>query len=250
MATNPNAELQLRQMEYEMTPAGQQQRQLDILARQSAMYAASTIIPDTYRNNPGNCGIAIDMAQRMGCNPLMVMQNLYIVHGQPSFSSKFLIAALNSTGRFSPLSYEWTGEEGKPSWGCRATAVRLSDGEVLKGSKITLDMATKEGWATKKDSKWQSMPEQMLMYRAAAFFQRAYAPEVSMGFISTEEAEEQMVKTEDTTYVEVSGDNNVDRAREALNHPAGNASPAPSTTKDSSGLSDEEKAAIEAMERE
>ena len=39
--------------------------------------AESTIVPPTFKGNIGNAMIAIDMAQRMHTNPLMVMQNLY-----------------------------------------------------------------------------------------------------------------------------------------------------------------------------
>lgn len=185
-----NLALQVKKMEYELSPAGQEQRKFDVIARKANMLAATTIIPDAYKNNPGNCAIAVEMSERMNCNPLMVMQNLYIVHGQPSFSSKFLIAAINATGRFSPLDYEWKGEERAKNWSCRATAKRLVDGKELHGAWVSMEMAFKEGWATKNGSKWQTMPELMLMYRAAAFFQRVYAPEVSMGFISTEEVED------------------------------------------------------------
>ena len=38
----------------------------------------------------------------------MVMQNLYIVYGRPSWSSKFLIATINTCGRFEPLKFELT----------------------------------------------------------------------------------------------------------------------------------------------
>ena len=48
-------------------------------------------------------------------------------------------------------------------------------------------MAKAEGWLTKTGSKWQTMPELMLKYRAAAFFGRLYAPEVLMGMQTAEE---------------------------------------------------------------
>lgn len=95
-----------------MTPVGQTVKQFEVMQRMANMYTTSTIVPDTYKGNVGNCVIALDMAMRMGCNPLMCMQNLYIVHGNPAFSSKFLIATINASGRFSPLRYEFKGEEG------------------------------------------------------------------------------------------------------------------------------------------
>lgn len=168
--------------------------------RMAKMYTTSSIVPDTYRNNIGNCVIAIDMAQRMQANPLMVMQNLYIVHGNPSWSSKFLISCINSCGRFSPLRYEFKGKEGGKDWACRAFAFEKSDvnhQEPLYGDWITMQMAEKEGWTSKPGSKWMTMPGQMLRYRAAAFWQRVYAPEISMGFYTKEEVEDGAIGTVD-----------------------------------------------------
>ena len=53
-----------------------------------------------------------------------------------------------------------------------------------------MEMAEKEGWTKKAGSKWLTMPDQMLIYRAAALWSRAYAPEISMGFLTKEEAED------------------------------------------------------------
>lgn len=173
---NQVTELQIIQAkqaaEFAMTPVGQTVKQFEVMQRMANMYTTSTIVPDTYKGNVGNCVIALDMAMRMGCNPLMCMQNLYIVHGNPAFSSKFLIATINASGRFSPLRYEFKGEEGTPEYGCRCIAYESSDKdhkEPLHGDWITMGMAEKEGWTKKNGSKWQSMPSQMLRYRAAAF---------------------------------------------------------------------------------
>lgn len=188
--------------EFAMTPVGQTVKQFEIMQRMANMYTASTIVPDTYKGNVGNCVIALDMAMRMNANPLMVMQNLYIVYGNPSFSSKFLIATINASGRFSPLRYEFKGEEGTHGYGCRCVAYEASDKEhkePLHGDWITMGMAEKEGWTKKNGSKWQSMPSQMLRYRAAAFWQRVYCPEISMGLITKEEADD----IQDAEYEEV-----------------------------------------------
>lgn len=188
--------------EFAMTPVGQTVKQFEVMQRMAKMYTESTIVPDTYKGNIGNCVIALDMAMRMGCNPLMCMQNLYIVHGNPAFSSKFLIATINASGRFSPLRYEFKGEEGTLEYGCRCIAYESSDKEhkePLHGDWITIGMAGKEGWIKKNGSKWQSMPSQMLRYRAAAFWQRVYCPEISMGLITKEEADD----IQDVEYTEI-----------------------------------------------
>lgn len=150
-------------------------------------FAASTLVPAQYRDNVANCIVALEMANRMQASPLMVMQNLYIVHGNPGWSSKFLIACFNQSGRFSALRYEFDLDANKVPYGCRAWAVEKSTQERLVGSTVTLDMAKAEGWSTKSGSKWKTMPELMLQYRAAAFFVRVYAPEISMGLQTDDE---------------------------------------------------------------
>lgn len=199
-----SSDASMAEIQFALTPIGQQIKQFETLQRMAKMYTTSTIVPDTYKNNIGNCVIAIDMAFRMNANPLMVMQNLYVVHGNPSFSSKFLIATINASGRFTPLRYEFAGKENTDSWKCRCYAYETSDKthkEPLYGDWISIEMAKKEGWMGKSGSKWLTMPGQMLRYRAAAFWQRAYAPEISMGFITSEEAED-MADTPDEQMAE------------------------------------------------
>ena len=179
--------------QFALTSVGQQVKQFEVQQRMGQMYVQSTIVPDTYKGNIGNCVIAIDMAMRMNANPLMIMQNLYIVHGNPAFSSKFLIATINASGRYSPLRYEFRGTEGSDGYGCRCYAYEASDKEhrePLYGDWVSMEMAKKEGWYDKSGSKWKTMPSQMLRYRAAAFWQRVYCPEISMGLMTAEEAED------------------------------------------------------------
>ena len=217
--------------DFAMTPVGQTVKQFEVMQRMAKMYTESTIIPEAYKGNIGNCVIALDMATRMGANPLMVMQNLYVVNGNPSWSSKFLIATINMSGKYSSLRYrkrnlgkvgkvkyndiEWktdpTGKSRKTiivkefdgteidNIECVAYATELSTGEILESDPITIDTAIKEGWYTKSGSKWVTMPSLMLTYRAAAFWQRMYCPEISMGFITKEEADD----IQDAEYVEI-----------------------------------------------
>lgn len=157
-------------------------------AYKAAQYLASSdLVPDaTYKNKPQNCLIALDLSNRMGLAPLLVMQNLYIVKGKPAWSGQFCITAVNGCGRFTPLDFVFTGESEEDA-GCYAQATRVSDGKLCVGTKITMQMAKNEGWLDKSGSKWKSMPQQMLMYRAASFFARVYCPDVLMGCQTVEE---------------------------------------------------------------
>jgi hypothetical protein len=155
--------------------------------RVAKMMTASSLVPKEYQNNIPNIMIALEMANRIGASPLMVMQNLNIIQGRPSWSSQFIIAALNSCKRFSPLRFTMSGEG--DDYGCTAWATDAT-GEKLEGPKVSWKMAKEEGWATKGGSKWKTMPELMFRYRAAAFFGRLYAPDVLMGMGDVGEAED------------------------------------------------------------
>ena len=175
----------------------------ELLQRTAKAFASSDLVPKQYQGNLANCMIAMDMAQRIGANPLMAMQNLYVVHGTPSWSSKFLIATINACGRFSALRYEWKGNPGEDDFGCRAWAVEKETGERLDGIWVTWKMVNAEGWSSKNGSKWKTMPDQMFIYRAAAFWQRAYAPELGMGLSTAEELHDVIDVNPDGTVASV-----------------------------------------------
>ena len=205
----------------------------ELSQRIAKMLSQSTLVPEQYRatvkikdgkdnygnwlyrdepnpNGLSNCIIALNMANRMGADPLMIMQNLYLIEGRPSWSSQFVMAAINSCGRFSALRFEiedlgekeveytetvWQNRQKQTvhkkitiqNMSCVAFAIERETGERIESSKITMEMAVKEGWYQKNGSKWQTMPEQMLRYRAASFFGRVYAPELLMGLRTQEE---------------------------------------------------------------
>lgn len=189
--------------------------------RMAKVFTSSTLVPASYRGdeNIGNALIALDMAMRMHTNPLLIMQNLFNVNGNPGWSAKYLIAVVNQSGKFTPIRYRKTnlGKLGKvtyetseynpqlkkkivkqevfdgtgiDNWECVAYATDLATGEVLEGDPVTIEMAIKEGWYQKTGSKWKTMPMLMLTYRAASFFQRVYAPEASLGLLTKEELED------------------------------------------------------------
>jgi len=149
--------------------------------------ASSTLIPQQFQGQAGyaNCLVALNISRRMGMDPLMVMQNLHIIHGRPSWSSQFIIGLINGCGRFSPLRYDISGKGDTLS--CAAVATEIKTGEELRGPEVTMAMAKKEGWATKAGSKWITMPDLMIRYRSAAFWGRLYIPELLVGIQTQEE---------------------------------------------------------------
>jgi hypothetical protein len=149
-----------------------------------------------------NCIIALNMAQRMSADPLMVMQSLYLVHGRPSWSAQFLIATFNRNGRYSSIRYKWQGTEGKDDWGCRAYATELATGNEIIGPLVTIGLAKAEGWFQRTGSKWKTIPELMLTYRAAAWMVRTNAPEIAMGLPTADELDDVVTLTPEQYSVE------------------------------------------------
>lgn len=147
----------------------------DLAQRKAKALASTDMVPAQYKGNVANCLLALEVAERTKSSPLAVMQNLNIIHGKPAWSSSFIIAALNACGRFSPIRFKMEGET------CVALATDRESGEILEGPPVTIQMAKDEGWYGKSGSKWKTMPELMLRYRAAAFFGRLYAPDILMG---------------------------------------------------------------------
>ena len=155
--------------------------------RMAQLLASSSIVPHAYQNNIPNCMVALEMAGRMRVSPLMVMQNLDIIKGKPSWSGAFVISVINACGRFTPLRFKYDGQQGSGEFGYRAVTTDIETGDRLIGPKVTWDMVKQEGWYGKRDSKWKTMPELMFHYRCASFFGRIYCPDILMGMHSVEE---------------------------------------------------------------
>lgn len=147
--------------------------------RMAQILSTAGIIPDVYKNKPADCMVAIDMANRMGVSPLMVMQSLYVVKGKPSWSGQACMSFIQAHSDFTDVRPVYVENKDKNDRGCYISAKRTSYGSEVKGVLVTLSMAKAEGWT--KNSKWTTMPDLMLAYRAAAFFARVYCPSVLMG---------------------------------------------------------------------
>lgn len=155
----------------------------------------SDLVPDAYKNKPENVIIALGIAQQTGIQPFTIMQNLNIVRGRASFSGSFCRTLIEKTGKYLSLEIKYIGEQGKDTYGAYLEATK-KDGSIVKGPEVTIAMAKAEGWFSKKDkfgketSKWQTMPQLMLGYRATAFFARLYEPSALNGVYTTDEIED------------------------------------------------------------
>lgn len=155
--------------------------------KMAKVISETSIVPDAYKNSAGNCLIAIDIANRMGLSPIMVMQNSQVVRGNFTWKGSACKGLIDNCGRFTKTKYVFIGERGTDSWGCYLQAEDKQTGETINGATVTIKMAKDEGWISKSGSKWVTMPELMLQYRSATFFARAYCPQALMGFYTNDE---------------------------------------------------------------
>lgn len=167
------------------------EREFEMQQRSANVLASSDVVPAQYKGKLANCIIAQDIANRLNVGALEVMQNLYVVHGNPSFSAKYKIARANTSGKLDgQLEYNFIGTEGQDDWGCYCTGIDAKTGKTLKGPEITIKLAKDEKWFERNGSKWRTMPEKMLRYRAASWFIDVFMPETTFGMMSTDEAED------------------------------------------------------------
>lgn len=157
----------------------------ELAQRMSKALSSSSIVPNAYQGNVGNCMIALEMASRLNASPLMVMQNLHIINGRPAWGSQYIIAMINQSRKYkTELQFEIKGQGDARS--CTAFVLDKNDHRV-EGPTISIQMAKAEGWYDKNGSKWKTMPDVMLRYRAAAFFGRLNCPEMIMGIYTRDE---------------------------------------------------------------
>ena len=154
--------------------------------RVAKVFAESALVPTHFQNKLANCLIALNIADRMGEDPLTVMQNLAIVSGKPCWQTQYMIARANKSGVFaSRITWKSAGQGADLS--VTASAALADSGEVVSVA-VSMMMAKADGWT--KNAKYTTMPEHMLRWRSAAMLIRLYAPEVMLGIQSTEEVED------------------------------------------------------------
>lgn len=166
------------------------------------MLSRTAFVPKAFQGKPEDCLVALDMAGRLELNPLAVFPDIYVIDGRSSFSSKFLIALVNRSGRFSRIQFDCgtdgTAEVTYGAWeyGSKtpkktrvvvpnvyavASFSDLTTGERYESPRVDMAFADRNGWVEKPGSKWQTMPEIMTRYRAASILIKSVCPEIVMG---------------------------------------------------------------------
>lgn len=184
MATQPKNEIAV-------IPTAKQQN-FEVMQREARLFSASPLIPQHLRQGGpeqalANCYIALKMANTMGEDPLVVLQNIHVVNGKAGFATQYMIARANASGVFKGRINWNVDRSDKNNLSVTAFAT-LAETEERVEFTADMAMASAEGWT--KNAKYKTMPEVMLRYRSAAFLIRFYAPDVMLGYHTSEEVED------------------------------------------------------------
>lgn len=182
-------------------------RQMEI----ATAFSKTQFVPTAFRGKPEDCLVALDLACRFELQPLAVFPEIYVIDNKASFSSKFLIALVNRSGRFSRIQWEegtdgeieavcseWkkNGERGqRDEWKqkftnfyAKAFFTELKTGERYESPVVDMRFADANGWILKPGSKWRTMPQIMCRYRSASILIKSVCPEIIAGLDFAEEA--------------------------------------------------------------
>src|SRR5262249_40784831 len=122
--------------------------------RVARMFAESSLVPDHLHGKVADCLIALDMADRMGEDPIMVMQNIYFVKGKAGWSAQYMISRANRSGKFrGPLRWRTEGQGGSLKVTCMAELADETLDERHVEVPVTMAMAKADGWT--RNEKYQ-----------------------------------------------------------------------------------------------
>lgn len=163
-------------------------------------FSKSDLVPQAYQGKTANIMLAIDIANRIGINPLFVMQQTSVVRGKISWSGQACSMLVNAYPKFKNVKLNYVGKRGEDSWGAFVSAINKETGEEIRGSIVDMKMVKAEGWDS--NVKWKSMPEQMLGYRAYTFFARLHCADALNGFYTEGEYEDAFGEPKDAPSFE------------------------------------------------
>lgn len=160
------------------------------LWRVAKAFSMSGMVPPHFQGKPESCMVALMYAEQLGEHPMVMFQETGVINGRPSTSARFAIARANKSGLLQGV-ITWTEKGQGDALEVTASATLRETGEVIQAT-VTMKEAAADGWT--RNSKYRSIPEQMLRWRAATRLINLYLPEVLFGLGVREEIEQVTVR--------------------------------------------------------
>lgn len=190
------------------------------LWRVAQAFSRSGMVPAHFQGKPESCMVALMYAQQLGEHPMVMFQEVTVINGRPGTSARFAISRANKSGLLQgPITWKSKGQD--QALEVTASAVMRETGEVISAT-VTMKEAKADGWT--RNSKYNSIPEQMLRWRAATRLINLYMPEVLFGLGVREELEVKRATVAEVSPVDTIADLNRQIAAAAPTAPPAEAS--------------------------
>jgi len=163
-----------------LAPAAQHQKMtLADKLRYCEVLAEANMLPDTYRNNPGNVLVAVEFAGALNVDAIIMIMELYFVKNRPAMSAKMMNGLARRAGHKLAVDNDKT----------QATCVitRSDNGMVFRSTFTLEDAKTAKLIPADPRANWTCYPEAMMRARATSACIRMACPECCLGIMSLEE---------------------------------------------------------------
>ncbi len=155
------------------------------LWRVAKAFSMSGMVPAHFQGKPESCMVALMYADQLGEHPMVMFQEVTVINGRPGTSARFAIARANKSGLLAgPITWASKGQGDALEVTARTTLA--ATGEEITAT-VSMKEAAADGWT--RNSKYKSIPEQMLRWRAATRLINLYLPEVLFGLGVKDEIE-------------------------------------------------------------
>lgn len=237
----PGTAVAAKESQIEMTKAGVQIKTLDDAWRLSRYVCASGFAPKGM-DKPESVLIAMQQGAEIGLTPMQSLQSIAVINGRPGIYGDAALALVRASGLLESYSQTESGTPGKDDQASTVITVRKG------GSKITTRFSVADAKAAGlwgKAGPWSQYPARMLLFRARGFNLRDNFGDVLKGLRTTEELADLPpidVEATDVTPAPKATETEQEKPN------TGAANLAAKLKKDSTGLTDAEKADIEKQE--
>lgn len=171
MSEQPSSAIVVR--EDSMAPAAVQAR-----IAYARSLAASSLLPDAYRQQPANVLLAIEYGQSLGIKPIAALNGINVIKGKPTMSADLMASVVRKAGHKLRVRQE--------GMSVRAQLIRSDDPEFIYEA-VWDEARARRAQLWGQRGPWSLYPEQMLRSRAITEVCRQGASDCLYGVVYSPE---------------------------------------------------------------
>lgn len=152
----------------------------------SRSLAKSKLIPVAYQNKPEDITVCILWGKEIGLNPITSLTSIAVINGKASIYGDAALALVKKSKLLVDIKEYFEGEGD----GLTAVCETVRKGQDSKHITTFSIADAKKAGLLNKQGPWSSYPKRMLQMRARGFNLRDQFPDVLMGLILVEEAQD------------------------------------------------------------